>query len=136
MPPCQKHNVTIKPRALHYYPKTDFFDKQREPDALNQSPVLVCRKSLLPCPAAQIQTVRARRAHHNFYLLSIIFFSSHCSAMRRNSSSMFAGIVNATRTVCGSVCRAASISPAYYTSVSKKAMYRGSVRICSSRPTL
>ena len=71
-----------------------------------------------------------------YYLLSFIFFSSHCSAMRRNSSSRFAGTVNATRTVCGSVCRAASISPAYYTSVSKKAMYRGSVRICSSRPTL
>ena len=56
--------------------------------------------------------------------------------MRRNSPSRFAGTVNATRTVCGSVCSAASISPAYYTSVSKKAMYRGSVRICSSRPML
>ena len=40
------------------------------------APPLLRRKKQrpLPCPAAQIQTVRARRAHHNFYLLSIIFY--------------------------------------------------------------
>ena len=35
--------------------KTPPYKLQREPDALHQAPVLICRKGPLPCPAAQIQ---------------------------------------------------------------------------------